>query len=280
MIENNRNKVKTDEAWNRLYMRLERDQLLATRSRRRKGVVLWSGVAAAVLVGVICLISVFKVETQKGDANLSFVMKQNTETSTLVTTLEDGTVVYLTQASTLKYPEHFEPDRRVVDFKGEAFFDIARKATQTFFIDTEKVKVEVLGTAFSIRATGNSPFNLAVQRGKVRVTLKQSGEVSYVTAGEEVNLLSGRLLLSKSERNILERYTMNIRFKDESLEDILRVINGRDSEEQLQLASKALGKRKLTVEFDDNSTESAAQLICVALSLKCNRQGDKLVLSE
>ena len=33
----------------------------------------------------------------------------------LVTTLEDGSVVYLAQESTLQYPEHFATDKREVN---------------------------------------------------------------------------------------------------------------------------------------------------------------------
>ena len=50
----------------------------------------------------------------------------------LVTTLEDGSVVYLAQESTLKYPEHFATDKREVNLQGEAFFDVAKKHEQTF----------------------------------------------------------------------------------------------------------------------------------------------------
>ncbi len=40
------------------------------------------------------------------------------------------------------------------------------------------------------------------------------------------------------------------------------------------------GKRKLTIEFLDNSPDTVAELICWALNLKCTREGDKLILSE
>ena len=59
----------------------------------------------------------------------------------LVTTLEDGSVVYLAQESTLKYPEHFATDKREVNLQGEAFFDVAKKHEQTFLIETEKVQI-------------------------------------------------------------------------------------------------------------------------------------------
>lgn len=40
----------------------------------------------------------------------SLVVQQNKETSTLVTTLEDGSIVYLGGETLLQYPEHFLPE--------------------------------------------------------------------------------------------------------------------------------------------------------------------------
>lgn len=50
---------------------------------------------------------------------------------------------------------------------------MAKKQKQPFWIDTKEVKIEVLGTAFSVKSVEDAPFRLSVQRGTVRVTLKR-----------------------------------------------------------------------------------------------------------
>ena len=213
--------------------------------------------------------------------SLNLVTQENREASMLVTTLEDGSVVYLAQESTLKYPEHFATDKREVNLQGEAFFDVAKKHEQTFLIETEKVQIEVLGTAFNVRSHGDDSFRLSVQRGRVKVSLKQGGQSVLVNAGETVTLQARQLQLSETgDSDEFRQYTKNIRFKDECLEDILRVVNAEASALQIQTASPVLSKRKLTIEFENNSPETVAELICWALSLKCSREGDKLILSE
>lgn len=62
-----------------------------------------------------------------------------------------------------------------MSLKGNALFDIAGNRARPFFIETGKVQIEVIGTAFHVRNSGNSPFELAVQRGEVKVTQKQNG---------------------------------------------------------------------------------------------------------
>jgi transmembrane sensor len=189
-------------------------------------------------------------------------------------------VVYLAQESTLQYPEHFATDKREVNLQGEAFFDVAKNREQTFLIETGKVRIEVLGTAFNVRSHEDDSFRLSVQRGRVKVSLKQGGQSVLVNAGETVTLQARQLQLSETgDSDEFRQYTKNIRFKDECLEDILRVVNEAPTL-QIQAASSVLNKRKLTIEFENNSPETVAELICWALSLKCSREGDKLILFE
>ena len=139
----------------------------------------------------------------------------------------------------------------------------------------------MVGTAFNVRSNEEVPFSLSVRRGKVKVSLKQGGHSVFVNAGETVTLQSQQLQLSEtSQGDESGVYAKNIRFKDESLEDILRVVNAENSALQIQTGSLDLGKRKLTIEFLDNSPDTVAELICWALNLKCTREGDKLILSE
>lgn len=284
MTEVNKNKVRTDEAWRHLYTRLDKDSLLVEEGEeviRRRLFLKWGTVAAAMLAGVVCLMSVWWLMSGNDTKNLNLVTQENREKSTLVTTLEDGSIVYLGQESVLQYPEHFATDKREVNLHGEAFFDVAKKHEQTFLIETEKVQIEVLGTAFNVRSNEEVPFSLSVRRGKVKVSLKRGGHSVLVNAGETITLQSQQLQLSEtSQGDESGVYTKNIRFKDESLEDILRVVNAENSALQIQAGSLDLGKRKLTIEFLDNSPDTVAELICWALNLKCTREGDKLILSE
>ena len=81
------------------------------------------------------------------------MVKLNTvnETNTLITTLEDGSVIYLAQNSLFSYPQDFESASRNVELKGEAFFDIAPNPDKPFIIETGEALIQVLGTAFNER---------------------------------------------------------------------------------------------------------------------------------
>lgn len=277
-------KTKTDEAWERLYTRFEQDNLQPKMGDgsaiHRKLFLKWGLVAAAMIVGVVYCATLWMIPSRKEDVR-NLVTQENKEITTLVKTLEDGSIVYLAQESTLQYPEHFATDKREVNLQGDAFFDIAKKPEQTFLIETEKVSVEVLGTAFDVRSNADTPFSLSVQRGKVKVVLKESGQSLFAEAGETVVLRKeGLHLHATNSSGTFDRYTKNIRFKDEALENVLRVINRESSDWKIETNSAALNKKRLTVEFSNNSPESVAELICWTFKLNYFRQGNKLILSE
>ena len=62
----------------------------------------------------------------------ALIMQENTEQSTLVTTLEDGSIVYMGGETSLQYPEHFSMDKREVSLQGNALFDVTGNRERPF----------------------------------------------------------------------------------------------------------------------------------------------------
>jgi transmembrane sensor len=84
--------------------------------------------------------------------------------------LSDGTHIWLNSSSRLCYPVNFGDHNRTVFLEGEAFFDVTKKAKQTFTVNTKTVKVNVLGTAFNVKSyPGDKKVETTVVRGLVCV---------------------------------------------------------------------------------------------------------------
>lgn len=282
MTQAERNKKKTDQAWHQLYGRLDQEGLLpetGSRSSYRLKKVKWVSIAAAAVALCIYLsLGYFSTTSETTTDNL--LTQQNEEETTLVTTLEDGSIVYLAGNTSLKYPEHFSPEKREVALQGNALFDITGNRTRPFLIETEDVRIEVLGTAFNVKSNRKTPFELSVKRGEVKVTLKKSGKDMHVKAGETVTLASRSLHLSETkDTEQFDRYTEHIRFKDESLGNILRIINLNENGPRMQ-AVPELESRILTVTFSNNSPQTIAELICLALNIQYKEENNVLKLFE
>ena len=284
MSETKKNKERVERAWNRLYDRLEVDGLLLPGWQKRKNsstsMLLKWGAVAAILIGVCVFLTTTYWAVEVPVVARSLIIQENMEQSTLVTTLEDGSIVYLGGKTSLQYPEHFSMDKREVSLQGNALFDVAGNRKRPFLIETEEVRIEVLGTAFHVKSDVGVPFELSVQRGKVKVILKNKNQEMYVNAGEAVTLKTHQLYLTDYHDDTrVARYLENMRFKDEPLMNILRVINLHSSGLQLK-TSPSLGERRLTVAFSGESPETMAELICLAMNLKYTCEGNIGILFE
>lgn len=271
--------LHTDQAWNELYSRLEQDNLIPARGQKRLMRPVFAGMAAAIAVLCLCgALGIWLLNDWGTDERL-LSLKNGPEDNTLVTTLEDGSIIYLAQDATLSYPEHFEDDKRLVKLDGNALFDVSGNKQRPFLIETKYTTIEVVGTAFNVKNNGKNDFELSVQRGLVKVTRLDNGESSFVKAGETVILNKNLFLKSPtSDMDQFARYTERIQFKDETLANIVRVIN-RMSSQPVQLSSSELENRRLTVSFYDNSPAAMTELICLALGLTSEQKEDTLVIS-
>ena len=85
--------------------------------------------------------------------------------------LADGSTVTLRPGGRLRYPARFAPGQeRVVELRGEAFFQVFHDASRPFRVLTDKLETVVLGTSFTVRAEPGQPeATVQVRTGRVRV---------------------------------------------------------------------------------------------------------------
>lgn len=115
--------------------------------------------------------------------------------------LPDGSKVWLNAASSLRYPVVFTGDRREVEIKGEAYFEVAPQkngnASVPFIVKvnredgSHKGSIEVLGTHFNINAYDEeATVNTTLLEGKVKVLppVKTGGKPVMLAPGQQSRL--------------------------------------------------------------------------------------------
>lgn len=90
------------------------------------------GLWAAIWVGICVFLTVTYRKVGESVEAQALIMQENTEQSTLVTTLEDGSIVYMGGETSLQYPEHFSMDKREVSLQGNALFDVTGNREPSF----------------------------------------------------------------------------------------------------------------------------------------------------
>lgn len=101
--------------------------------------------------------------------------------------LEDSTRVWVNAESELRYPLHFGQNERVVELKGEAYFEVRHDPGRPFKVKTEFAETRVLGTEFNFQAYSKEQLNVTLVKGRIGVKTEKSGEL-ILKPGENVSL--------------------------------------------------------------------------------------------
>jgi hypothetical protein len=113
--------------------------------------------------------------------------------------LPDGSKVWLNAESELKFPADFTGTERIVEMKGEAYFEVAKDAKKPFIVRVDNSSVEVLGTHFNVMGYDNeSALSTTLVEGSVRFR-SASGNTMMLSPGQQSQLRkNGDLQLDKN----------------------------------------------------------------------------------
>ncbi|WP_343533570.1 FecR domain-containing protein [Pedobacter sp.] len=158
--------------------------------------------------------------------------------------LPDGSSVWLNAASSLTYPISFAKGKnRIVELKGEAYFEVSKDKEHPFIVKTAKQEVEVLGTHFNINSYADeSEVKTTLLEGSVKV-------VPYL-AGEQANVLK------PGEQSILNAKGINI--KEVDADEAIDWKNGYfmfNNERQESIMRKIARWYNVQIEYADASAK-------------------------
>lgn len=272
---------KTDKAWLRLHDRLKKDGLLVEEKNKTRFILITKWAVAGLVLLIISLAAIYTSQKMQDDKIQMLALSNEENSGILVKTLHDGSIVYLTTQTSLQYPQNFREEKREVFLQGDAYFDIQRNPKKPFFIETERVWIEVLGTAFNVDSRQEKAFSLSVERGVVKVTDKSSGQNYIVKGGETIDLNDNRLELSSTPNvYMFRKYKQQFHFKDERLEDVVKVVNINSENDTFLELNPSIADRPITIAFEKESPEMIAQLICIALNLQQKQDDGKIIIYE
>lgn len=101
--------------------------------------------------------------------------------------LPDGSTVWLNADSHLRYPVRFAGNKREVELRGEAYFQVEADPEAPFFVRTDAgMSVYVYGTSFNVNAYDDEPcIRTVLETGQVNVVAPDRTTV-HIAPGEQV----------------------------------------------------------------------------------------------
>lgn len=219
---------------------------------------------AAILIVPIIIASVFyNMYSSDRNSSESWVVINSPEGARTEFYLPDGSHGWLNGGSKIKYNPSFKKSRKV-ELSGEAYFDIAKQNGASFIVGTPEMNIKVLGTKFNvatypgeeltqvvlaegkIEACGTTKsFNkilapgdkLELQLDKNLLQIKGVDPQAYTSWKDGFLMLDGEALSQDARRlerwynvdieivdDVLKNYKFKATFKDETLEEVIRLL--------------------------------------------------------
>jgi transmembrane sensor len=210
---------------------------------------------------------------------------QTTSKPVLFTTviLPDGSSVKINALTTLKYPEKFTGDKRIVELSGEAYFDVIHDTTHPFVVEINNISVEDIGTSFNISAyPARDKVEVNVTSGSVRLVDNDGKQSEIINAGSNGKFLkeNGKILISdKLTPNYLAWITKELTFHHtplstvfDELENIYHV--------RIEIADPRIANISYTANFEKFQLEDIVNIIAQTHHLSVVKQADGFVFSS
>jgi len=100
--------------------------------------------------------------------------------------LADGSKVWLNSSSSLRFPIFFSENKREVELKGEAYFEVSKDFKRKFSVRSGIQSVEVLGTQFNINAySDEKSIKTTLFEGEIRVIDLKTNDSKLLKPGEQ-----------------------------------------------------------------------------------------------
>lgn len=265
--------VDTEKAWEKFQQRINKSEgskITAPRSR-----FAWMKVAAAVIV--LVSLGWLGYNLFNTGASVKELLVQ-TQEQVVNDTLSDGSVVVLNKNSSISYPSTFKGDKRKVNLKGEAFFNVTPDKQKPFVIDVNDVQVTVVGTSFNIKSQ-NDKTEVLVETGVVRVT--KNGKTVELKAGEKILIGAADTAMAAKEvvSDQLYNYYRTKEFvcDDTPLWKLVEVLNEAYGV-NIEIGRAELKNLRMNTTFVNESLDQVLEVIRLTFNIKVTKTGDKIIL--
>ncbi|MFM7728946.1 MAG: FecR family protein [Flavobacteriales bacterium] len=188
-----------------------------------------------------------------------------------VVNLPDASVATLNAGSSITFSEDWS-EERVLDLKGQAFFEV--KKGSKFSVVTPTGVVEVLGTSFDVYSREND-LRVACYTGRVMVRV--GTQELEITPGYTAMLHNGNLQVGEFNNTDADWRTGEFTFDAAPLSDVFHELERQFG---VRIQTPSLEGRLYTGRFNNKNLDEALQLICLPMGLKFMIQQDGEVIVD
>lgn len=220
----------------------------------------------------------------------------NTSSRNQLVMLSDGSSVLLQPNSRISYPKQFNRHaKREVYLVGEAFFEVAKNPEKPFFVYADNLITKVLGTSFTVRATGKNQVNVMVKTGKVSVFTRSDKErVEKQESKQLIGLVltpNQRVQFNQEENRLLRSLVESPTLLDMPIQQAMFAFSDTPVSKVFASLERAYGVEivfdaevmkncYLTASLDDEPLFEKLNMICQTLDAQHEQMDGKILISS
>lgn len=267
------NTFNADKAWDTFAKKISKTE---TKTQKKDLFYLSRPLKYAASFALIVGMSIFAYYFLKTDKSIDLASNNQI----IEHTLPDGSVITLNKNSSISYNNQFKGDTRLVEFSGEAYFDIAKDPNKPFVIQANGSEIEVLGTEFNLFCK-NGFTEVTVTEGKVSMTDMSDNESVILNIGEKGEIINGTVRSQlNNDPNFLSWKTKKLYFEQgELLKDVFidleKTYDVQIEVDDVSLTLKEINKHH----FDENdSLKFILDLFAKAYNFTYSKEQNKIFL--
>jgi ferric-dicitrate binding protein FerR (iron transport regulator) len=196
--------------------------------------------------------------------------------------LPDGTSVSLNAGSVITYKRGFGSTHRVLNLKGEAWFEVKKNPELPFNISAGEANIRVTGTKFNVKAWRRlSNVRVTVTEGAVNFYNKIEPEKEIVLHAGETGIMnkSTRVMTTRAtgNSNDISWKTGIIDFHDTPLSEVAEVLTNT-YHRKIEL-DPAVISCPVTVRFENRELDAVLNVLRSTLNLEITTKGKHITIS-
>jgi transmembrane sensor len=182
--------------------------------------------------------------------------------------------------TTIKIASDFNESERIISIdEGEAAFEVMHR-DNPFIIKAGPVRIQDLGTNFTVKKDKEKIY-VEVNSGKVAFIINATDEKKELSAGMSVTFginekKLGDIIDTKTGK-ISQEAILN--FDNVPLSEVISTVQ-KIYGNKLGIADSAIGKKRLTADFNGVSFENVIAIICKSLNLQYSVKDSTYLLIE
>lgn len=272
--------IDTDKAWNNLKSRIDESEIPEKEpiSIVPKQILKYAAIVLIFFgIGSAALFSYEKIFNSN-----DLVSEENFQPmENKKVTFPDGSTAYLNSSTLINYPNTFEKTDRLINIKGEAFFDVKSNPSKPFVVKAEKAKIEVLGTSFNVRANGeDNKVEVFVKSGKVKLSQVNKKQNFVILEPGYVGVISqnGIKKMKNNNQNYLSWITKRVYFKNTDLQKVTQTLEKTYNVDIIIEESISSDSLSLTANFDNESIDYILDVISRTFNIQSKQKNENQFL--